>query len=79
MTESKTNEAVSQKEIADFMTGMKADIEAAAPEGVTDDAYRKQFSAQASDPRMQYFLLYDPSPALEKELTRMFCVVHAVA
>jgi len=48
------------------MTGIKADIEAAAPEGVTADAYIKQFSVQASDTWMQYFLRYDPSPALEK-------------
>ena len=60
------NENLSQKEIADFMTGMKADIEAAVPGGTTADAYIKQFAAQASGQWMQYFLRYDPAPALEK-------------
>jgi fermentation-respiration switch protein FrsA (DUF1100 family) len=61
-----TKETVSQREIADLMTGMKADIEAALPGGISADEYIKQFAAQASSPWMQYFLRYDPMPALEK-------------
>ena len=61
-----TNEAVSPKEIVDFMTTMKADIEAAVPEGMTDDDYIKQFAVSLASPWLQYFLRYDPAPALEK-------------
>jgi pimeloyl-ACP methyl ester carboxylesterase len=59
-------EAVSPREIFDFMTGMKTDIEAVVPEGATADDYIKSFVAQISNPWMQYFLRYDPAPALEK-------------
>ena len=61
-----TDEAVSQKEIAEFMTPMKTAIEAAIPEGTTADNYIKQFAVSIVDPWMQYFLRYDPAPALEK-------------
>jgi fermentation-respiration switch protein FrsA (DUF1100 family) len=33
---------------------------------MTADDYIKTFSAQVSSPWMQYFLRYDPAPALEK-------------
>jgi len=59
-------ETVSPREIFDFMTGMKADIEAVMPEGITTDDYIKQVVTQVSNPWMQYFLRYDPAPALEK-------------
>ena len=60
-----TNESVSLKEITDFMTGMKTGIEAAIPDGTNADDYIKQFAADVSSPWMQYFIRYDPAPALE--------------
>jgi fermentation-respiration switch protein FrsA (DUF1100 family) len=58
-------ETLFPKEIFDFATGMKAEIEAVVPEGVTDN-YIKQVAAQVSSQWTQYFLRYDPAPVLEK-------------
>jgi len=60
------NGMVSPQEITDFLTTMKAEIAAIAPEGMTADDYIKLSTAQVSNPWMQYFLRYDPAPALEK-------------
>ena len=57
---------VSLKEIADFMTTMKDRIATAIPEGMTADDYIQQFSAGISSKWMQYYLRYDPAPALEQ-------------
>jgi fermentation-respiration switch protein FrsA (DUF1100 family) len=61
-------EVLSQQELTDFMTSMKAEITAAIPDGMgmTGDDYIKQFVEPISTPWMQYFLRYDPAPALEK-------------
>ena len=61
-----TEGTISSKEIIDFMAGMKADIETALPEGTTTADYIKQFATSMATPWMQYFLRYDPAPALEK-------------
>ena len=57
---------VTQQEIIDFMTTLKDDIVAASPEGLTADAYITQFAVSLSSLWMQYFLRYDPAPALEQ-------------
>ena len=59
-------EMLSQQEITGFMATMKADIEAVVPEGITADDYIQQFVTGLSSRWMQYFLRYDPAPALEK-------------
>jgi dienelactone hydrolase len=61
-----TKDAVSRQEIADYMTNMKSEITAAMPEGMTADTYIQQFAVSLSSPWMQYFVRYDPAPALEK-------------
>ena len=58
---------VSQQEISDFMTtNLKADIATVTPGGMTVDDYIRQFAVSMASPWMQYFLRYDPAPALEK-------------
>ena len=61
-----TNETVSRQEITDFMTGMKAEIESTILEEMTADGYIQQYATSLSSSWMQYFLRYDPAPALEK-------------
>ena len=61
-----TNGFVPQQELSDFMSNLKTDIIAALPEGMNADDYIRQFVAGVSSPWMQYFLRYDPAPALEK-------------
>ena len=48
------------------MTTMKDRIATIVPEGITADDYIQQFAAFVSSVWMQYFLRYDPAPALEK-------------
>jgi len=60
------NEIVSHQEITKFMMSMKADIETIVPEGTTATDYIQQFAISLSNTWMQYFLRYDPAPALEK-------------
>ncbi len=47
-------------------TGMKEKLMAIAPEGMTADVYIDQLISGLTSPWMQYFLRYDPAPALEK-------------
>ena len=61
-----TKENLSRQEIIDFMSGMKDDIAIAAGDAMTVDDYIRQGATQISSPWMQYFLRYDPAPALEK-------------
>ena len=60
------SEVVSQQEIIDFMNAMKDDVATVTPEELTVDDYIKLYTVQLSSPWMQYFLRYDPAPALEK-------------
>ena len=60
------NRAVTRQEITDFMNTMKDHIAAVVSEEMTADNYIQQFAASFSSPWMQYFLRYDPAPALEK-------------
>ena len=69
-----TNEFVLPQEISDFMKTLKDDIEDVKIEGMTADQYIQQFSVSIAYPWMQYFLRYDPAPALE----RVKCPVLAV-
>ena len=57
---------VSVQELTDYMTTLKSEIASIIPDGITTDDYIKQFVAGVSSPWMQYFLRYDPAPALEK-------------
>jgi len=57
---------LSRQEITDFMISIKDDISKAIPGGANADNYIQQLAAQMSSPWMQYFLRYDPAPALEK-------------
>jgi len=61
-----TNGYVSPQEIVEVLNGLKADIASIMPEGATTDDFIKLAIAQMSSPWMQYFLRYDPAPALEK-------------
>ena len=61
----KTNVNLSHQEITDFLTGMKTEIAAVTPGGISDDQV-KALATQMSSPWMQFFLRYDPAPALEK-------------
>ncbi len=62
-----TQKLVLQQELTDFMTSkLKNDIAPLLPDGMTVDNYINQFTASLSTPWMQYFLRYDPAPALEK-------------
>ena len=61
-----TEGSLSAQEIHAFLTGLKDDIAAIMPEGITVDDYIRLFTAQISSPWMQYFIRYDPAPALEK-------------
>ena len=61
-----TNENVTQQEIIDFLSPMKADISAVMPEGTNIENYIQQLAGSLSSPWMQYFLRYDPAPALEQ-------------
>ena len=60
------SETVTRQEMTDFMATMKDNIASILPEGMTADSYIQQFAASFSSPWMQYFLRYDPAPALEK-------------
>jgi len=70
-----TKEVVSMQELSDFMNGMKTDITAALPEGTTADQYIQQFAVSMSSPWMQYFLRYDPAPALEQVKCPVLAVI----
>ncbi len=71
----RAKEPVSQQEITGFMTtNLQNDIATIVPEGMSTDNYINQFAASMSSPWMQYFLRYDPAPALE----RVKCPVLAV-
>jgi pimeloyl-ACP methyl ester carboxylesterase len=59
-------EYVSQQVVVEFLLELKTDIAAITPEGVTTDDFIKLTAAQMSHPWVQYFLRYDPKPALEK-------------
>jgi dienelactone hydrolase len=61
-----TDRDLSRQEITDFMIAMKDDIETVVPDGITAEDYIQQFAMSLSSPWMQYFLRYDPAPALEK-------------
>ena len=61
-----TEGLVPAQEINAFMTALKDDVAAVTPEGISVDDYIRLFTAQVSSPWMQYFLRYDPAPALEK-------------
>ena len=66
---------LSLQEITEFMTAdLKDDISKIIPEGMNTDDYINRFAISLSSPWMQYFLRYDPAPALE----RVKCPVLAV-
>jgi len=61
-----SKENVSHQEILDFMMSMKDGIAANVRSGVSVDDTIRGAAAELSSPWMQYFLRYDPAPALEK-------------
>ncbi len=61
-----TTENISQQEMIDLMTTLKPELAEFTPDGMTTDDLIKINAAQITIPWMQYFLRYDPSPALEK-------------
>jgi pimeloyl-ACP methyl ester carboxylesterase len=61
-----TNEFLSRQALTDYMTTLKTDIIALFGNEETADNYIRQFVAGISNLWMQYFLRYDPAPALEK-------------
>jgi pimeloyl-ACP methyl ester carboxylesterase len=61
-----TQGTVTQQELAGFMSTLKDDIAAVTPDGMTVDDVIQQSAKSLSTPWMQYFMRYDPVPALEK-------------
>ena len=61
-----SQELVSLQEIAELLTGLKSEIEAIMPEGMSIDDFIRLVTAQMSSPWMQYFLRFDPAPTLEQ-------------
>jgi len=62
-----TKADLSQQEIINFLNGMKVELTVlAAMNGMTTDDYIHLMSAQLSSLWMQYFIRYNPAPALEK-------------
>ena len=57
---------VSQQEMIELMTGMKDELAELVPKGIIVDDFIKMNATQISSTWMQYFLRYDPAPALEK-------------
>jgi pimeloyl-ACP methyl ester carboxylesterase len=60
------NETVTLNELTDWMTGRKDDLAELIPEGMSIDDFIKNSALQMTLPWTQYFLRYDPAPALEK-------------
>ena len=58
--------SVSEQEMIDFIITLKAELAEFLPEGITEDNYVKIVAAQITSPWMQYFIRYNPAPALEK-------------
>jgi alpha-beta hydrolase superfamily lysophospholipase len=65
---------VSQQEMIDRMTALKDELAEFVPDGTSLDVFIRTTAAQITAPWMQYFLRYDPVPALE----RVKCPVLAV-
>jgi len=61
-----TEGIVPHQDIIDFLTSIKDELVEFAPEGMSVDNFIKTSAVQMSSPWMQYFLRYDPAPALEK-------------
>jgi fermentation-respiration switch protein FrsA (DUF1100 family) len=59
-------EAVTQRELFDLMTARRAELAENMPPEITVDDFIKQYAGGLSSPWVQYFLRYDPAPALEK-------------
>ena len=70
-----TNNILSQQEIVDFITtNLKSDIEKFVSEGTSADDYIQQLAPSLSSVWIQYFLRYNPAPALEKVRCPVFAV-----
>jgi len=67
-------EAVTLPEMTDLMTSQKSELSEFMPGGMSADDFIKMSAMQMTSPWMQYFLRYDPAPALE----RVKCPVLAV-
>jgi len=65
---------VPRQEMIDFLNGIKDVIVEVVPDGMTVDDYILLAASQISSPWMQYFIRYDPAPALE----RVRCPVFAL-
>jgi len=61
-----SKEAITLQEATDIMTTLRNDLDEFTPEGMTTDDFIKISVAQMTSPWMQYFLRYDPTPALEQ-------------
>ena len=69
-----SKEAVTQQEMVDLMTTLKAELTEFAPGGMTIDDFIKISAAQMTSPWSQHYFRYDPYPTLE----RVKCPVLAV-
>jgi len=70
-----TKEDLSKQEIVDFFNEMKDEVAVlAAMNGMTADDYIYLMSAQLSSSWMQYFIRYDPAPALKKVQVPVFAL-----
>jgi len=69
-----SKEAVTQQEMVDLMTSMKAELAEFAPEGINIENFIKATAAQMTSPWMHHYFRYDPASALE----RVKCPVLAV-
>jgi len=59
-------DSVTLQEMTDFMTTLKSEAAEFIPNGMNSDDFIKNSAMQMTNPWMQYFLRYDPAPALEK-------------
>ena len=61
-----SKENVSMQEMTALLTTMKDELLQFKPEGITDDNFISMNAASMTGTWIQYFLRYDPAPALEK-------------
>ena len=62
----RTDGAVSLQEMTSFLTTLKDEIADIIPAGTPVDDFIKNTATSMASPWIQYFLRYDPAPALEK-------------
>jgi len=70
-----SKEHVSPLDMVDFLATQKTELTEFIPAGMNIDNYIKVMAAQMTSPWHQYFLRYDPAPALEKVKCPVLAVI----